>query len=147
MKNKISYSLRKLSEKEYQDAPEEVRKVYIHVLKKVPMDPREKARILAAYPAYFTRKKPVSFSQRVRNIESKKGRRRDIKTDRFESYVKNCLTILTKKDQTTGEPIFFENEKGQVMARLDGYAIVPGAEYERLRALDKSGDNRYKLEA
>lgn len=75
MKNKISYSLRKLSEKEYQEAPEEVRKVYIHVLKKVPIDPREKARILAAYPAYFTRKKPVSFSQRVRNMHAKRSKK------------------------------------------------------------------------
>lgn len=68
MKNKRSYNLRKLTEDEYNNAPEEVRKVYIHVLKKVFMNTREKARILEAYPEYFTPAPPVTFAQRMQKI-------------------------------------------------------------------------------
>ncbi|MDN3689083.1 hypothetical protein, partial [Cyclobacterium jeungdonense] len=74
MKNKISYTLRKLSEKEYKDAPEEVRKVYIHVTEKIPMDGREKARILRSHPEYFTRKKPLTFAQKVRHIHNRQSK-------------------------------------------------------------------------
>lgn len=74
MKDKISYTLKKLSEKEYENAPEEVRKVYIHVTKKIPMDDREKARILRSHPEYFTRKKALTFAQKVRHIHNRQSK-------------------------------------------------------------------------
>ncbi|MBD3627628.1 hypothetical protein [Cyclobacterium sp.] len=151
MKDKISYSLKKLSEKEYKDAPEEVRKVYIHVTKKIPMDEKEKARILRSHPGYFTQKKAQTFAQRVGKMEAKKSlqhrSKRNTGRKPMKSYLKNCLTLLTEKDLANREIIFFDNDQGEVLARLDGYAIIPRVEYERLRALEKVAENKYELKA
>ena len=45
-----------------------------------------------------------------------------------ESYVKNC--IINGKPDMVG--VLFEGYKGMVLARLDGYAIIPRDQYEEL---------------
>ena len=48
---------------------------------------------------------------------------------RNESYIKNCL-VEPKEDEKGA--IFCSNEKGEIIAHLDGYAIIPREKYEKL---------------
>ena len=54
-----------------------------------------------------------------------------IKNSISTSYVKNCL--LNGRD---GEIIFSMDKKFQISPHLDGYAIIPKEEHERLSQLD-----------
>ena len=44
------------------------------------------------------------------------------------SYVRNCLIF------TRGEDLFNVDEEYRFIATLDGYAVIPMEEYDRLRA-------------
>ena len=46
------------------------------------------------------------------------------------SYVKNCF-IKVRKDETNAH-LIFADDKGNVVVKLDGYAIVPLDEWKRL---------------
>jgi len=48
-----------------------------------------------------------------------------------ESFVKNCLISTVGRD---AETLFIKTSQG-VFARLDGYAVIPREEYERLKKL------------
>ncbi len=52
----------------------------------------------------------------------------------YDSYLRNCL-VVGKPDEVG--PIFMPDPDGRVvMCRLDGYAIVPRQDFERLVKLD-----------
>jgi hypothetical protein len=72
MKKSIKYQLRTLTEEQYKEAPEEVRKIYLHVQKNVPMDEKEKYSILKAYPTYFTPKVVRTFGQNIQRMYGQK---------------------------------------------------------------------------
>lgn len=53
------------------------------------------------------------------------------------TYVKNCYVQRAPNDAT--DWLFWQKEGGEVVARLDGYAVIPMAVYEDLvRARDLS---------
>lgn len=47
--------------------------------------------------------------------------------EKFQSRLTNCL-IITRD----GETLFYFDEEDRILASLDGYAIIPIEEYERL---------------
>lgn len=54
---------------------------------------------------------------------------------KLQPHVKNCMIMMKEED----ELLFFVNEKrNQADAFLDGYAIIPVEEYERLK--EKAGE-------
>ena len=73
MKKSIKYQLKTLNEKQYSEAPEEVRKIYLHVQKNVPISQKEKRRILEENPKYFTKKVVRSFGQNIKRMYSQKN--------------------------------------------------------------------------
>jgi hypothetical protein len=50
----------------------------------------------------------------------------------MNSYVKNC--ILVPRDGHGDEPIFVEQQNGDVLARLDGFLVVPNEKVPDLDA-------------
>lgn len=56
----------------------------------------------------------------------------------MESYLRNCIVIPRVNDSP-----FFKTESGEYVACLDGYAVIPLAEYESLiHAANKDADFR-----
>jgi hypothetical protein len=49
----------------------------------------------------------------------------------MKSYIRNCF-VKVREDSEAHPPLFTEH-KGEVIVRLDGYAIVPKEEYLLLR--------------
>ncbi len=67
----LNFQIKPLTEQEYRDAPEAVRRVYIHVLEKIPMKLDEIKAIIKAHPEYFTLKsaeKPKTHSQKLKRF-------------------------------------------------------------------------------
>jgi hypothetical protein len=70
----LNFQIKPLNEQEYTEAPVAVRKVYIHVLEKIPMDLAEIKATIKAHPEYFTLKsaekteKPKTFGQQVKRL-------------------------------------------------------------------------------
>ena len=49
-----------------------------------------------------------------------------------KGYIKNCFIMGNGSDN----PIFGQRHDGSVIPLLDGFAIIPMKEYERLKALE-----------
>lgn len=67
----LNFQIKPLTEQEYCDAPEAVRRVYIHVLEKIPMDLKQIKATIKAHPEYFTLKsaeKPKTHSQKLKRF-------------------------------------------------------------------------------
>ena len=67
----LNFQIKPLTEQEYRDAPEAVRRVYIHVLEKIPMKLDDIKAAIKAHPQYFTLKsaeKPKTFSQKLKRF-------------------------------------------------------------------------------
>lgn len=80
MKPKFTYHLHPdITSENYQDLPEEVRKVYISVIKKIPMDESEKVRIIRDHPQYFIKRPVRSFGQAFKRMQNVKVMRDKIK--------------------------------------------------------------------
>jgi hypothetical protein len=52
-------------------------------------------------------------------------------TDGIETKMTNC--IISLKELTVEPYLFYQRENGEVLANLDGYAIIPIEEYEKLK--------------
>jgi hypothetical protein len=51
--------------------------------------------------------------------------------DGVETKVNNCIIIMKKNNN---EPyMFYQRTNGEILANLDGYAIIPIEEYEKLK--------------
>lgn len=68
MKTKSTYLLKDITEQEYKDAPEDVRKAYISVAEGIPLSPEEKQNILCTYPEYFIKNAEKSFGTKVKRL-------------------------------------------------------------------------------
>jgi len=68
MKKTFKYQLKTLTKKEYGEAPEDVRKIYLHVQKSTPISEIEKRRILKAHSYYFTKKVERTFGQNIKTM-------------------------------------------------------------------------------
>jgi hypothetical protein len=66
MKKNTSYHLKHLTEQEYAEAPEDVRRVYISTAKNIPIPGKEKLDIIKQYPGYFEEVSHNSFSQKLK---------------------------------------------------------------------------------
>ncbi len=67
----LNFQIKPLNEQEYSEAPVAVRKVYIHVLEKIPMNLAEIKATIKAHPEYFTLKsaeKPKTFGQKIKRL-------------------------------------------------------------------------------
>lgn len=67
----LNFQIKPLTEQEYRDAPEAVRRVYIHVLENIPMKLDEIKATIKAHPEYFTLKsaeKPKTHSQKLKRF-------------------------------------------------------------------------------
>jgi hypothetical protein len=51
----------------------------------------------------------------------------------MEGFVRNCV-VAPRADEAKQQVLFQENASGVVVAYLDGYAIIPVEEWERLKA-------------
>lgn len=80
MKPKFAYHLHPdVTPELYEQLSEEVRKVYISVIKKIPMDEEEKIRIIKANPQYFIKRPLKSFGQKFKRLQNVKAIRDKIK--------------------------------------------------------------------
>lgn len=73
----VEVELKPLTEEEYSQAPEAVRKVYIAALEYIPIDPEEKRQTILAHPEYFTLKKQAkkSFGEKFKRLSNLKQHR------------------------------------------------------------------------
>jgi hypothetical protein len=80
MKPKFTYHLHpEVTPELYEQLPEEVRKVYISVIKKIPMDESEKVRIIRNNPQYFIKRPIRSFGQAFKRMQNVKVMRDKIR--------------------------------------------------------------------
>ena len=112
----LNFQIKPLTEQEYCDAPEAVRRVYIHVLEKIPMDLKQIKATIKAHPEYFTLKsaeKPKTHSQKLKrfftlkeNLRSKQNKMIPVKGTikppspgeiRIEGEVTNPETVAQVK--------------------------------------------------
>lgn len=54
----------------------------------------------------------------------------------MKSFIKNC--IISAKENDT---LFASNKDGQIIARLDGYAIIPVEEYKKMKSKKSDAEN------
>ncbi|PRY90606.1 hypothetical protein [Mongoliibacter ruber] len=102
-----TYHLREdISQETYETFPEDVRKVYISTVKKIPMDEKEKMEILKKYPQFFDRRPTKSYGQNVRRLFNVKKMRdkltSKIRTESFDSELSPDQVekiLIVDKDQ------------------------------------------------
>jgi hypothetical protein len=72
----VEVEMKPLTEKEYSQAPEAVRKVYISALQNIPMDLEEKRQTILAHPDYFILKTgKKSFGEKFKRLSNLKQHR------------------------------------------------------------------------
>lgn len=78
MKQKFTYHLHPdVTSEQYPHLPEDVRKVYISVIKKIPMDETEKINIIRSRPDFFIKRPVRTFGQafkRLQNVKTMKSK-------------------------------------------------------------------------
>lgn len=95
MKTKSTYLLKNITEQEYKDAPEDVRKAYISVAKDIPLSPEEKQNILCTYPEYFIKKPEGSFGNKLKRVLNLKSALANKKKKKAKGKI-NSIQFVSK---------------------------------------------------